>query len=361
MAQRLTTDAIRSLYPDDKWILLLPTVSKLLADDSTIYGLDVTEVEISPDSPSMVYDQNGKDALTKVALDKLASAAGITVRSRRTDDRSSRDYAAYEATAEIRNPGGEPIVRTANREWDGQNAADRILIECEKHVAKQSGLSDAQFDAAVQRRFREEMLREREVSRAQTETKAVNRSIAMILGIPRSFPRGVLATHKFAIAKYVLTPDMSDPDVKRAVLEHSFGRKVQLYGSRVEPSRLLGSASEPPRDENPEAAPFYPSEAVVQQQVTQGAVQRDDEIPQAVRDVQALLGARVLPSVGPEAGWLAVESLLPDITRMLAECRHAKATEAKARYLAAHRARDAAKVEAVYNWLLDQATAGGAS
>lgn len=369
MAQRLTTDAIRALYPEDKWILLLPTVTKLTSDDSLIYGLDVTEVEINPDSPSMVYDNKGKDALSKVALDRLAAAAGISISSRRTDDRSSREYASYEATAIISNPGGEPIVRTANREWDGRDAADRIRIECEANIEKNSrGLTGADFERAVERRFREEMLREREISRAKTETKAINRAIAMILGMPRSFPRGVLATHRFAVAKYVLTPDMSDPDVKRAVIDRAFGSRPLLYGS---PTHAAGQAVPPrallaaPQAYEPEVDGDGASAAMrVAQEPTREPV---DGVKQATadaawsREVQEVLGdgMQVLPDDGPDAAWRRAEDHLPEITRMLAACRHPKAAEAKTRYLAAFRARDAVKIESVYNWLLDQEIAGG--
>lgn len=411
MAQRLTTDAIREMYPEDRWILLLPTVTKLTSDDSLIYGLDVTEVEINPDSPSMVYDNKGKDALTKVALDRLAAAAGISVSSRRTDDRSNREYASYEATAMIANPGGEPIVRVANREWDGRDAAERIRIECENYVEKGNrGLSDAEFERAVDRRFREEMLREREISRAKTETKAINRAIAMILGVPRSFPRGVLKTHKFAVAKFVLAPDMSDPDIKQAVIAAGFGARHALYAGKLDHVSQMQQIHATAHERHPEllAGPqahaddhqgisgaTSPNEAQAQaHELATGLKQRTDDaiwseaykrgvidpaqpdgrsilasnprdeiaasVPAAVAELQqAMGGAQILPADGPDAAWRAVEPLLPEVQALLAECKHEKAALAKSRYLAAFKARDAERVQAVYNWLLDQAIEGG--
>lgn len=360
MPQRLSMDGIKQIYTEDKWILLLPAVSKFMGTDNPIWGLDVTEVEINPDSPSMVYDQKGKDALTKIALDKLASAAGISVQCRRTDDRSNRDLAAFEATAILRTPGGEPIMRTATREWDGKDAMDRIQIECENYVEKnQRGLSDEAFGQAVQRRFREESLREREISRAKTETKAINRAIAMVLGIPRSFPRGVLKTHKFAIVKYVMVPDMSDPVVKQAVIAASIGAHAQLYAGP--PAALPAPVQDARAGADDGLDPVIGSEA---ERAEYHPAERTTVEPQGVADTRAMLGegpAQAVRADGRTAapGWDAVQEYDADIRRLLAESKHPKIAEVKAKYLRAWQERDAQKATDIYNWLLDQSLLDG--
>lgn len=374
MPQRLTMDGIKALYPEDKWIHVLPAVTKFMGTDSPIWGLDVTEVSIDPESPSAVYDNKGKDALTKISLDRLAAAAGLTLTTRRTDGRSNREVCVYEATAVLRLPGGEAIVRTATREWDGRDAADRIMIECENYIEKNNrGLSDDAFHVAVQRRFREEMLREREISRAKTETKAVNRAIAMILGIPRSFPRGVLASVKFAVVKYVLVPDMSDPEIRRAVIAAGVSAHTRLYSGRndqpalqefrpaamLQPGPVVDAEYDHGNDDDADGL-----EAVVgsQQERAEGAAREAArprmEEPQAVRDERALLGQAPAQEIRADgrsaAGWAEVEPSIPHIQALLARCQHAKVTDIKRKYLDAYTARDAAKVNEIYNWLLDQ-------
>ena len=377
MPQRLTMDGIKALYPEDKWIHVLPAVTKFMGTDSPIWGLDVTEVTIDPNSPSAVYDNKGKDALTKISLDRLAAAAGLTLTTRRTDDRANREVCVYEATAVLRLPGGEAIVRTATREWDGRDAADRVEIECENYVQKEAvkkniTLTDEQFDNAVRRRFREEMLREREISRAKTETKAVNRAIAMILGIPRSFPRGILATVKFAVVKYVLVPDMSDPEIRRAVIAAGVSAHTQLYSGRhdqpalqefrpaamLQPGPVVDAEYDHGDDDDTDGL-----EAVVgthqeraEDRAREAARPRREE-PQGVRDTRALLGeapVEVRADGRTALGWSDVESSLPDVQRLLSACTHPKATAVKSKYIDAYKARDAAKITEIYNWLLDQ-------
>lgn len=329
MAQRLTMEGIKQLYPEDKWILLLPSVTKFMGDDSPIWGLDVTEIEINPDSPAMVYDQKGKDALTRVALDRLAGAAGLSIKTKRLDDRSNRDVCGYWAEASLQMPwGGEPIRREATKEWDARDYPEPV---------------------------------DREKGRTQTETKAINRAIAMILGIPRSFPRGILNTHKFAIAKYVLVPDMSDPEVKRAVIAAGISAHTQLYAGPPPVAQLQAAPDEAEYHPVDDAAGL---ESVVgtQQERAEGrareAARPRTEEPQAVRDERALLGqapAQEIRADGRSATeWAEVEPSIPHIQAMLARCQHAKVTGIKRKYLNAYTARDAAKVNEIYNWLLDQ-------
>lgn len=361
MTQRLTMDGIKQLYPEDKWIHVLPAVTKFMGTDSPIWGLDVTEVTIDPNSPSAVYDNKGKDALTKISLDRLAAAAGLTLTTRRIDDRSDRDLCAFEATGVLRLPGGECIVRTATREWDGRDAADRVQIECENYVSKQSpGVNDVQYQQAVNRRFREEMLREREISRAKTETKAVNRAIAMILGIPRSFPRGILASMKFAVVKYVLVPDMSDPEVRSAVIAAGISAHTQLYAgpthaTQVQQAPLQIQAAQ---QDDPNVGVVYGDGSGEVLPPVSAQQRLSGQVPQGVRDTQTLLGETPTEEVRADGrsapGWADVEPSIPDIQRLLAACKHPKVSDAKRKYLDAYKSRDVAKITDIYNWLLDQ-------
>jgi hypothetical protein len=364
MAQRLTMEGIKQLYPEDQWIHVLPAVTKFMGTDSPIWGLDVAEVTIDPDSPSAVYNNNGKDALTKVSLDRLAAAAGLSVSSMRVDDRANRDLCVFQASAMLRLPGGDVIERTATREWDGRDAMDRILIECEAHVAKNSPrLTGPEFENAVARRFREEALRERESSRAKTESKAINRAIAMILGIPRAFPRGVLESHRFAVVKYVLVPDMSDPDVKAAVISAGISVRGQLYAApqHRQPQLQAGASADAeyhPVDDTAGLEAVVGSQQERAENEAREAARPRMEEPQGVRDQRALLGEAPAQEVRADgrsaAGWADIEPSLPDIQALLSRCRHAKATDIKRKYLDAYTARDAAKVTEIYNWLLDQ-------
>jgi len=251
MPQRLSLENIRDLYPDDKYILLLPSVTKHIMTDNPIWALDVAEVEIDVTNPYHVYVQTEKwdgqrsvateVSLTKLSLDLLAGAADVTVLPKRTDDGCNPMYCRHEAQCVMRTPGGDVRARSASSDWEGEVAKDRVRLASENYVlfrvSKQwkgySGLTDEQVQEKINQRFREQWIREREYGKRKNESDACNRAISAVLAVQRTYPVEMLRGKKFIVAKFVLSPDLSDPYIKKLYIEQGIRAQGQLYAGRM--------------------------------------------------------------------------------------------------------------------------------
>jgi hypothetical protein len=392
MAQRLTTEAVMQLYPDDKYIRLLPTVSKFILDDNPMWGIDVVLVKIDPTDESLVYAQkkvynrSTRDydathvSLSKLALDKLAAAGGISAYPSRTDKRDDRMYAEVTAWASLKLPSGEVYQRSATCEWDGGLEEEKTRLECEQYVDKAisknwenfKNLDDQGRARAIDQRFKGEWIREREYGKRKCESKALNRAIAMILGVPRTFPVEVLRDKTFAVAKFVLVPDMSDPEVKRAVIGAGVQAFGQLYGpGQVSQQPALQSgyvqqaqAALPParvidgNSEGPGADAEWDGDPVV---VTEGGPGDGGPIGQerplfsdAELVTTTTAASQPVQAAVHAPAWADVEPYLPHLRSMLAGCQHKDTAAKKVAANAAFKARDAQAISDLYNWALDQ-------
>ena len=306
MPQRLSLDAIRELYPPEKYILLLPAVTKHILTDNPMWALDVAEVEIDVTNPDHVYIQTEKwdgqqsvateVSLTKIALDLLASAADVTVLPERTDDGSNPMFCRHVARCVMRTPGGDVRARSSSCDWEGEVAQDRVRLAAENYVlfrvSKQwkgyTGLTDEQVQEKIDQRFREQWIREREYGKRKNESYACNRAIAAVLAVQRTYPVDMLRGKKFAVAKFVLSPDLSDPDIKRMYIERGMQAQGQLY-AQVMANDLGGGllpAPVAPLDAPLLAAPepaaqVPPPEEIVEQAAVQAPVRDNPAAPPA--------------------------------------------------------------------------------
>jgi hypothetical protein len=226
--------AIVESYNGKPCHLLLPKTS--MAAIPAGATVSVREITIDVDNDTYKLPGSSKLALGKRALDQLASAASITwVHVKRIDDRTQPHYYEYEARARIQDLDGSVRDAIGTRVVDLRS--DNGSGAGEKDAA---GMSQSQLRMA--RKFAAEAC----------ASKAMNRAIANILAIPRSYTKADLA-HPFVVAK--LVPDGNHPVAQQAMLAAMCGATDALFGgaasqSHAEPPPQLTAPvdTDPPHD-----------------------------------------------------------------------------------------------------------------
>ena len=188
----------------------------------------------------MLLFKGKKYSLTKTALNKLSSAAGLTITSRIIE--SSKDYVCAEATATYLNASG------AREEKVGTYEIDMDVIEAEIMERPKKG----EWDTEAKRK--EESRRFRRYKLQRCETGAINRVIRSILAVKNAYTQEELQK-PFAVPHVQFAPDFSDPDIKRATIKKFTGQSDVLFGKEEKAAEV---APPPVEEETPqieEAAP----------------------------------------------------------------------------------------------------------
>lgn len=235
-APNVTAIAVINEYPPEQYNLLIPV--KTIQEISPLHKVIVNVVTIDNDPKNKdVYAQKSEGgkpselALTKKGLAKLMSAANIQVLDSRPVPTQQcnkcyqmaqatrlapkcfecphKDDVAYQVTIAVPDPSGTYRVIKATKE---------IRISDEK-----AKMSDAQFKQFFP--YRTE----------HCETKALNRALREGLMVSSTY-RPEELTKPFAVA--LVVPNMSDPDLKRAMVEKLSGATASLYGNTVDHAQL---------------------------------------------------------------------------------------------------------------------------
>lgn len=230
--------------------LLLPAIP-ISSDLGFGMRPQLSVVQIDPDPKNgEVYkvgsrkDANGSwedvYAYSKAALEKLASAAGIQIRSRRVDDRKDRNYVEFEATGGMRNESGETIIRTGTAGvYFDQYSEDRwteiVAANAKSKYEKKSEDQLREAHAAEMAQYRKHFV-------PRVETKAMMRVIRSLLGIKSQLTSAQVAKPK-VLVRLAFQPDTSDPEIKRLMVERGMDSTRALYGpgegSAVEERRTV--------------------------------------------------------------------------------------------------------------------------
>jgi len=223
-----TALAIAKDYPAEKFNLLIPV--RTMQELSPLHKVVINEVQISSDPKQKdTYSQSGGLALTKNGLMKLMAAANIqiidsrpvpTQRCNKCIEIAQRtrqapkcfecpyiDDVAHQVTIAVPEPSG--TYRTVR-------ATKEIRMEDSKATMK-----DSEFKQFA--KFRTE----------HCESKALNRALREGLMIKSTYTAQELQK-PFAVA--LVMPNMSDPDLKRAMIDRYANNASALYGD-VAPSQ----------------------------------------------------------------------------------------------------------------------------
>lgn len=175
------------------------------------HGIITSLIQVNPDKTvGEVYADlpylQGKVALAKVGLRKLAECAGISTRTERTDDRRILNYWEFKAIASYRGIDGSIVTREATKEWDLRDGSPQM-----------KGWTANQIEEGRKHGLR------------NCEARAINAAIRECgCGIKQAYTREELKK-PFVVCRVMFQPDMSDPDIKRLVTQHALGGTTALY------------------------------------------------------------------------------------------------------------------------------------
>jgi hypothetical protein len=251
------SEAVQKYAQNPNFDLLLPAIP-VSSQLGWGYQPSVSVVTLSPDPNAgdvfKVGKKNGADvfAYSKQALEKLASAAGISLRMVRVDDRSDRDYCEVEAIGVMKNESGQEIIRTARKAF---HMADVEGASIQEKMKWNQGMTEEAARAAVANEmagFRKHLL-------ARTESGAANRVIRALLAIGSGLTPAQIAKPK-VLVRIDFRPDPGkDADLKRILVDRGMGSSLALYGPPppalppASQTRHIGTAEVvPDEDDSPE-------------------------------------------------------------------------------------------------------------
>lgn len=254
--------------------LILPSVP-VSAELGYGHRVAVSVVTISADpNDREVFKVGTRDgqpvfAYTKPALEKMAEAAGIQIRTERRDDRRDGDYCEFQAVAGMKGSNGQVIVRTATKEFR------MAAVEAEA-VRNRMKLRN-EDETTARRECQAEMTAFRKHIVARTESGAMLRAIRSLLAIKSGLTAAQVARPK-VLARVEFNPDTDDPVVKRFMLEKGFEAQSALY---LPPpgARQIDVAVIPPGDDPDDTEPLDLGTAATESDPSRQAIL--DEIAKA--------------------------------------------------------------------------------
>jgi hypothetical protein len=218
----IATNALAK-YDEKKYNRLLPSTT-LLENLGQFQKVSVEEVQIDSDVNGVdVYQERrvNKPALTKVALDKIAHAGGLTMHPTASgvDEHVRGQYIRYKAVGLIKKADGTPLVISRMKEIDMETEEEEIRLSYEK----KSGSPD-QKEANIRR----DLLQIRKNMLPNAETKAWNRVVRACFAIPSSFKAQDLKK-PFVVVRFDTAFDMTDPTVQRALIDRAAASMGALF------------------------------------------------------------------------------------------------------------------------------------
>lgn len=212
-------------FPEDRYNRLVPTQTIRVPSDLVVPIVNVVAINPDPrkgDVYSSADIGQGKVALTRVGLRKVATAAAVSIVDvMRTDDGSAPGVCEVKAIAEMSLPSGQRIRAVGTK---------RIVM------ADQKWASDAQkmkFQSALQE---------------HTAARAENRAIRALLSLRGSYTEQEMRK-PFAVVTFA--PNMDHPEVRAQVIAAMTGTVAAAYGPA--PKQVGPGAPQVPLIEAPQA------------------------------------------------------------------------------------------------------------
>ena len=203
-------------YQPQKYNVLTPIISIDRLPEMSRLSVRVVQADTNDSAGdcyhSPLFMGKNERAPTKVLLDKIAAAAGISwVQSRRVDDGSDPHYCMWEAIAELVDFDGTKRRVIRSKSVDLRDGAEAVKKMPSKMLAQQRG-------QIVE----------------LAESKTCNRVIRSALSMKQKFTLEELK-RPFVIPRLVPDMDMDDPTVKAAVVAQRLGVERQLFGPPAPP------------------------------------------------------------------------------------------------------------------------------
>lgn len=189
-------------------------------------GFDVTVTRVVVDVEGETYwvgrSKAGEErGLGKTAIERLAAAAGASVKLTRTDDRSHPRRCEYTAVAVMRLLDGSPHYAEASRAYDMTEEGTDWISTFEAAAAKaydkamENKSSEAQAQEAARFAGRSAAMAALGAMHRNAETKARLRALRALLGIRAKYLAEDLRRKHFMVLRLSATGRSNDPALRR--------------------------------------------------------------------------------------------------------------------------------------------------
>ncbi len=192
-------------------------------------ALSVVWVDVDNETYGIPSKDADKRGLDKIALAKIAAAAGVDwdpELSRRMDNHSHPHYCHWKAVAYVKNFDGSVRTEPGNVEIDLRDGSEEAAKASEKELP-------------IQRKF---IMR-------NAESKAMNRAIRR-LGVQTSYTREQLRSKPFVVCRLMYTGQSDDPEIRKMLAEKAFDNhhrsRTALYGAPTARALPQHTAHAPP-------------------------------------------------------------------------------------------------------------------
>jgi hypothetical protein len=252
-------------YRNQKYNVLVPTTT--MTQISPFHKLRVEEVRIDPNPDAgdvfkVGSKYTGKDnsgeskyedvlSLSKTALMKISNAAGIVWNWSETKPISAtRDYVLYQAVGAFWKTSGEWLPLKCTKEIDLQVIEDETYeanLEKAKKYAGSRYASDKEKlgnmtpEEWAKAQTKSNMIQWRKNKLMRAETGAMLRVIRDLLSMKQQYSPAELQK-PFVVPHVDFSPDYSDPEVRKMVMQHGLQATSDLFGRSAAPqAQLQGS------------------------------------------------------------------------------------------------------------------------
>jgi len=193
--------------------------------------IEAVQLSANPSDGDVYQDTISKKfRLTKQALMKLGNCAGISwhpYETKRVDNRTDRDYVAYQAVGGIRKADGSSIAFKAEYDMDFEVILEELTAQ---YTAKaQKGTEDAKRKY-IEDSVKREMLFKRKHKVKLCEAGAMNRVIRSLLGLKNGYSEAELK-QPFVTVRIVIRPDYGDKEVRRQMMTAAVKSMTGIYGN----------------------------------------------------------------------------------------------------------------------------------
>ena len=232
-----TTDAANEQLraAAEHYNLVSPASSLASLPDGCEVALSVVTVDPAPASGEVYDVGGGKLGLSKVILDRISAAAGVSwdaSQSRRIDDGANPHYCHFRAVGTYKHFDSTPMQVIGEKEMDLRDGSPQIEALYERFRAAKDRGGRAKDPTGQIREMRLHIL-------AHAETKARLRAVRS-LGLKTAYTQAELR-RPFVVARLMFTGRTDDPDLKRIAYQmrmaSALGGMAALYGPAA-PVRL---------------------------------------------------------------------------------------------------------------------------
>jgi hypothetical protein len=236
-----TIDDQLSAYQRQGYHVLIPRtgIRKISAFHDTVLetvSLTIANGDVYPHDESDLAKAK-KFRLSKLGLLKLSHAAGIVWRwedTHRIDTMATPTYVAYQAVGALPQADGTWLPLKASYELD----LDVIEAELRELYRKratevrpgQKPRTETEVQAYVTPHVQQDLLRKRKHKLRLAETGAMLAVIRSLLALKSVYTREEL-DRPFIVPHVIFAPDVTDPEIRRALLASSLRATQDLYGT----------------------------------------------------------------------------------------------------------------------------------